>query len=41
MFNPGPGSDFSQRDVDVLTVLRPHLEAALSRDGGPARPPAD
>lgn len=38
MFNRGPGSDFSQRDVDVLTVLRPHLEAALSRARGCSRP---
>ena len=28
LFNRGPGSDFSERDVAVLTLLRPHLQAA-------------
>jgi DNA-binding CsgD family transcriptional regulator len=28
LFNRGPGSDFSARDVAVLTLLRPHLQAA-------------
>jgi DNA-binding CsgD family transcriptional regulator len=28
LFNRGPGSDFSDRDVAVLTLLRPHLQAA-------------
>jgi len=29
LFSRGPGADFSQRDVDVLTLLRPHLQALL------------
>lgn len=28
LFSRGPGSDFSERDVAVLTLLRPHLQAA-------------
>ena len=28
LFNRGPGADFSERDVTVLTLLRPHLQAA-------------
>jgi|tagenome__1003787_1003787.scaffolds.fasta_scaffold20598830_1 DNA-binding CsgD family transcriptional regulator len=28
LFSRGPGSDFSDRDVAVLTLLRPHLQAA-------------
>lgn len=28
LFERGPGSDFSERDVAVLTLLRPHLQAA-------------
>jgi hypothetical protein len=28
LFARGPGSDFSDRDVAVLTLLRPHLQAA-------------
>ena len=42
MFIRGPGPDFSRRDVDVLTLLRPHIEVALTRArerrrDGPAR----
>jgi DNA-binding CsgD family transcriptional regulator len=28
LFSRGPGADFSPRDVAVLTLLRPHLQAA-------------
>jgi DNA-binding CsgD family transcriptional regulator len=28
LFARGPGSDFSERDVAVLTLLRPHLQSA-------------
>lgn len=28
LFNRGPGADFSERDVTVLMLLRPHLQAA-------------
>jgi DNA-binding CsgD family transcriptional regulator len=28
LFTRGPGSDFSERDVAVLTLLQPHLQAA-------------
>lgn len=28
LFTRGPGSDFTDRDVAVLTLLRPHLQAA-------------
>ncbi len=28
LFARGPGSDFTERDVAVLTLLRPHLQAA-------------
>ena len=31
LFTRGPGSDFSERDVAVLTLLRPHLQAAYVR----------
>jgi len=39
LFCRGTGSDFSDRDVEVLTLLRPHLEAAYAtaerhRQGG-------
>ncbi len=30
LFTRGPGSDFSDRDVAVLTLLRPHLQAAFA-----------
>jgi DNA-binding NarL/FixJ family response regulator len=29
LFSRGPGSDFSERDRTLLTLLRPHLHAAL------------
>jgi DNA-binding CsgD family transcriptional regulator len=30
LFTRGPGSDFSDRDLAVLTLLRPHLQAAFA-----------
>jgi DNA-binding CsgD family transcriptional regulator len=41
LFFRGPGADFSARDVAVLTLLRPHLQAAYlaherNRQGGPS-----
>jgi DNA-binding CsgD family transcriptional regulator len=31
LFDRAPGSDFSERDVAVVTLLRPHLQAAYDR----------
>ena len=39
MFIRGPGPDFSDRDRDLLTVLRPHLHQAY-RDAERRRYPA-
>jgi DNA-binding CsgD family transcriptional regulator len=39
LFNRGPGRNFSERDVTVLTLLHPHLQAAYDSAEGRRRPP--
>ena len=38
MFARGPGPNFSERDVSVLTLLRPHLQAAYDEAESRHRP---